>query len=294
MIIGIGGVNIDFKYALHTNELNSSNVADFTQSYGGVMRNVLENLGKLNLDVSLVSFVGKDILGDAVLEYSKKYMDVSLVKRTEEPTGTYAAFSYENDLLIGASSINLKFSVDYLKQIEKHLIKAEMLVFDSNLDKESISYLINLGTKYNIKTVLVGVSGPKMKNVPEDLNGLYLSIHNLGEIKTYLGLKLDGLSLNKKMKEKGVKHSIITNGKECVFCNKYTIKVKENPNFIDPTGLGDAFSAGVIYGDMKEFSIEYACVIGMTNSYYTGETKLTVRDDLTEEKLLKEVDSYHD
>ena len=28
----------------------------------------------------------------------------------------------------------------------------------------------------------------------------------------------------------------------------------------------------------------------MTNSYYTGETKLTVRDNLTEEKLLKEVD----
>ncbi len=294
MIIGIGGVNIDFKYTLYTNELNSSNKADFTQSYGGVMRNVLENLGKLNVDVSLVSFVGHDYLGDAVLEYSKKYMDVSLVKRVEGPTGTYAAFSYDNDLLIGASSINLDFSVDYLKQIEKHLIKAEMLVFDSNLDKESISYLINLGNKYNIKTVLIGVSGPKMKNVPDDLNGLYLSIHNLGEIKTYLNLNLDGTSLNKKMKEKGVKHSIITSGKESVFYNKYTIKVKENPNFIDPTGLGDAFSAGVIYGDIKGFSLEYACLIGMTNSYYTSETKLTVRDDLTEEKLLKEVDTYND
>lgn len=294
MIIGIGGVNIDFKYALKTNELHSSNQADFTQSYGGVMRNVLENLGRLNVDVSLVSFVGKDFLGDAVLEYSSKYMDISLVKRTEEPTGTYAAFSYDDDLFIGASSINLKFSLEYLKKIEKHLIKAEMLIFDSNLDKESISYLIKLGNKYNIKTVLIGVSDPKMKNVPEDLNGLYLAIHNIGEIKTYLNLKLDGISLNKKMKEKGVKNSIITNGKECVFCNKYTIKVKENPNFIDPTGLGDSFSAGVIYGDVKGYSLEYACVIGMTNSYYTGETKLTVRDDLTEEKLLKEVDKYYD
>ena len=36
-----------------------------------------------------------------------------------------------------------------------------MLVFDSNLDKESISYLISLGNKYNIKTVLIGVSDPK-------------------------------------------------------------------------------------------------------------------------------------
>lgn len=294
MIIGIGGVNIDFKYELETNELNSSNKANFTQSYGGVMRNVLENLGRLNVDVSLVSFVGKDFLGDAVLEYSRKYMDISLVKRVEGPTGTYAAFSYDNDLFIGASSINLDFSVNYLKQIEKHLIKAEMLVFDSNLNKESISYLISLGNKYNIKTVLIGVSGPKMKNVPEDLNGLYLSIHNMGEIKTYLNLNLDGLSLNKKMKEKGVKHSIITDGKKSVFYNKYTLKVKANPNFLDPTGLGDSFSAGVIYGDIKGFSLEYACVIGMTNSYYTSETKLTVRDDLTEEKLLKEVDLYYD
>ena len=294
MIIGIGGVNIDFKYELETNKLNSSNQATFTQSYGGVMRNVLENLGRLNVNVSLVSFVGKDILGDAVLEYSKEYMDISLVKRVEEPTGTYAAFSYDDDLLIGASSISLKFSAEYLKKIETHLIKAEMLVFDYNLDKESISYLISLGNKYNIKTVLIGVSDPKMKNVPEDLNGLYLAIHNLGEVRTYFKSKLDGLSLNKMMKEKGVKNSIITNGKKNVFYNKYEIKVKENPNFIDPTGLGDSFSAGVIYGDTKGYSLEYACVIGMTNSYYTGETKLTVRDNLTEEKLLKEVELYYD
>ena len=89
-----------------------------------------------------------------------------------------------------------------------------------------------------------------MKNVPEDLNGLYLAIHNLGEVRTYFKSKLDGLSLNKMMKEKGVKNSLLQMVKN-VFYNKYEIKVKENPNFIDPTGLGDSFSAGVIYGDTK-------------------------------------------
>lgn len=294
MIIGIGGVNIDFKYTLQTNQLNSSNEATFKQSFGGVMRNVLENLGKLNQDVYLVSFVGQDALGEAVLDYSKKYMNISLVKKTNKQTGTYVALSYQNDLVIGASSVDLAFSLDYLKSIEKTLIKASMLLFDSNLDAQSIAYLINLGNTYNIKTVLIGVSVPKMKNVPKDLKGLYLSIHNIDEINAYLNTKTDPVSLNKLMKQKGVKHSIITHGKSPLSYNTYKIDIKENPNFVDPTGLGDAFSAGVIYGDMKGYTIEYACVIGMTNAYYKAQSSETVRHDLTEQKLLKEVDSYYD
>lgn len=294
MIIGIGGVNIDFKYTLHTQKLQSSNEATFSQAYGGVMRNILENLGKLGQKVSLVSFVGNDILGDAVLTYSKQYMDISLVKRTNKPTGTYVALSYQNELLIGASSIDLSFSLDYLKSIEKHLMKADMLLFDSNLDRQSIAYLIELGNKYQIKTVLIGVSVPKMVNLPDNLEGLYLAVHNLAELQAYFQTDAEGLTLNQQMKQKGVKHSIITNSKANITYNTYEIQVKANKNFKDPTGLGDAFSSGVIYGDIKGYTIEFATVIGMTNSYYTCETFDSVRSDLTEEKLIEEVERYYD
>ncbi|MFA5719776.1 MAG: PfkB family carbohydrate kinase [Acholeplasmataceae bacterium] len=294
MIIGIGGVNIDFKYTLHSNKLHSSNEATLTQTYGGVIRNVLENLGKLNQDVYLVSFIGDDYLGKDIINYSKQYMDVSLVEKTDKPTGTYVALSYQQELLIGASSIDLSFSLDYLKKIEDKLIKADMLIFDSNLSKESISYLIELGSKHHIKTILIGVSVPKMKNLPDSLAGLYLSIHNMDEIKAYLKSESDGLSLNKTLKQKGVKHSIITDGKNNLYYNTYQIQVKENKQILDSTGLGDAFSSGVIYGDIKGYTIEYACVIGNTNSYYTTMTIDSVRRDLSEEKLLKEVDEYYD
>lgn len=294
MIIGIGGVNIDYKYALKTNNLYSSNEAVLKMSYGGVIRNVLENLGRLSLPVKLVSFVGNDTLGDQILEYSKEFMDVSLVKRTSDSTGTYTALSYENDLFIGVSSMNLSGMKAYLLSIEKELIQADFLVFESNLDKDTIRYLIELGNKYGIKTVLIGVSDPKMTNVPRELGGLYLAIHNKGESIAYHKQTVPLLELNALWKEKGVKHTIITDGKRQVAYNGYLIDVKENKNFKDPTGLGDAFSSGVIYGDSKGYTIEYACVIGMTNSYYTAETLETVRKDLNETTLKKEVKKYYD
>ena len=69
----------------------TSNPARIRTSYGGVARNVAENLARLGQPVKLISVVGRDRRGDELLEYTAAAgVDVSAVLRTDlYPTGFY-------------------------------------------------------------------------------------------------------------------------------------------------------------------------------------------------------------
>ena len=60
---------------------------------------------------------------------------------------------------------------------------------------------------------------------------------------------------------------------------------------VDVTGAGDSFTSGIIHGFIKGVSTKDSVEFAMTNSYYTIQSKNTVRDNLTKENLQKERDN---
>lgn len=301
-IFGIGGINTDHKYHISSKiNLYTSNIATSSYSYGGVIRNVLENLGRLGENVTLLSVVGNDLRGEDIINYSKEFMKVDKILRTDKPTGSYVAITEpEGDMFLGLAVMDnmIDLNINYLKKYEEDLKRADYIVIDSNLDMETINYLIALAKKYYIKLIIVGVSGPKTANLPLNLKGVYLAIHNLDESQSYFNSSLDDIKLLTSFwVDRGVEISVVTNGVHNVCYQAkgekvIEVPVKKSKHFVDATGAGDSFSSGVIYGLANNNTLRNSITLGLVNSYYTVASTDSVRKNLTSETLLKEMEKY--
>ena len=93
-LVCIGGAVLDRKY--HARKpliFETSNPVDGYRSFGGVARNVAENLARLEVAVSFISIVGDDDTGRSILRHLRDLgADVSqVITTTERPTAEYAA-----------------------------------------------------------------------------------------------------------------------------------------------------------------------------------------------------------
>ena len=71
-IIVIGGANLDIKAkSLAVNHFGTSNPSRISTSPGGVARNIAHNLARLGASVGLITVIGDDHQGEAVLEATK-------------------------------------------------------------------------------------------------------------------------------------------------------------------------------------------------------------------------------
>ena len=91
-VLVIGSACIDIVGVLKGElQAGTSNPAQIRTSYGGVGRNVAENLSRLGQPVNLLTVVGEDQNGDLLLKtIAEAGVDVEAVRRTSQhPTGTY-------------------------------------------------------------------------------------------------------------------------------------------------------------------------------------------------------------
>ena len=85
-VLVIGASSLDVVARLHDGlQMETSNPARIRTSFGGVARNVAENLARLGQPVSLLSVIGKDRIGEDLLAYTRQAgVDVSAVYSTDK------------------------------------------------------------------------------------------------------------------------------------------------------------------------------------------------------------------
>src|SRR5690606_22967949 len=96
---------------------------------------------------------------------------------------------------------------------------------------------------------VIPVSSPKMKHMPQDLNGIRYFICNRDEAESYLNVKLDTFSHYDKavnmLMQKGAEHVVLTLGEHGVMVGNegkvVHYKAIATRNIVDVTGAGDAF-----------------------------------------------------
>ena len=300
LVVCIGAANIDYKLtALAQIKLETSNPIKSSLSMGGVIRNVAENCGRLGMNVSLISIVGKDNAGQSIIDHLNGLCATQRVNKVDSRhTGSYyAVLNNDGELVAGLADMEIcaYMNQDWISQHENFLKQANLIVVDTNVESSCMTYILDFSQNYKKKLVVVGVSTIKMNRLPEHPFHLYSGIFNLDESRSYFKSEDDIESLARRWVDLGLENVIITQGtKPVIYANKQEVlsfPIFPTKNIVDVTGAGDSFIAGCLYGLNKGMDFKESIPYGLTNSHYTVQHPLSVRTNLS--AILLEEEKEH-
>ena len=303
-VMCIGAANLDRKLrSIAAMQLGTSNPATAEEVYGGVARNIAENLARLNLPTALLTALGDDAAGRSLQDHAERAgIDTrGSLKLSETATGTYTAIlDAHGELVVALADMALydRITPEFLASRLPQRSAAAMTVADLNLPADSIAALLAGARADNVPLMIVAVSQPKMARLPADLSGLRLLILNRGELETRAGRALpteaDVRDACRAMQAQGARDVIVTCGGQGVFHTKGGELVwlaAHQVEVVDVTGAGDAFSAAVcwsLYQGSEDLTL--ACRRGLKVAAMTLETPDTVSPMLAADVL----DEIHD
>lgn len=303
-IVCIGAANLDRKFFVNEALIHgTSNPIQSAQSVGGVARNIAENLGRLGENVALITARGNDSEWKTISDLSSPFINLDFAEHIEgQSTGCYTALiSNEGEMEYGLADMDI---YDYLTPEvlikQTYILKrAKCIIADLNTPKVSLDFLCAYAEKYDIRLVLIPVSGPKMNRLPSNLAPVEWLIVNRDETEAHFNITINSddelLESAAMWNDAGVSHVIVTNGvKSIAYSSKndggkvYSVIASET--VVDVTGAGDSFSSAIVHGWLKGYAIDDVIKMAMMNSKKTIETPFTVRQDLSEKQLIKDME----
>jgi pseudouridine kinase len=299
----IGAANLDRKLrSLSGIALHTSNPASQTESFGGVARNIAENLARLGTAVALLTATGKDSSGAALLAHAQSLgIDTGgTLQLPDAASGTYTAvLDRDGEMVVALADMALYDRLDpaFVDSRQAHIADSALVVADLNLPLETVDALIAQARRCDaplVPLVLVAVSEPKMARLPRDLSGVRLLIMNRGELAARVGRALTGdASLDAAVLEvraQGARDLVVTRGAEGVLFTRGDAVVRLDAPVtpvVDVTGAGDAFAAAVCWSLIQDSDdLELACRRGLALSALTIGVPQTVHPQLGPDSLM--------
>ncbi|HEU4778044.1 MAG TPA: carbohydrate kinase [Telluria sp.] len=304
-IVCLGAANLDRKLRSNaTLKMGTSNPARQDESFGGVARNIAENLARLSTPVSLITVIGDDTSGKALLAHAEAAgIDVRGTLRLQGVcTGTYTAVLDDHgEMMLALADMALYDSLTpaFLDSRQPQRNVAALTVADMNLPTETLQLLLADAARDAIPLVIVAVSQPKMARLPQDLRGLRLLILNQGELETRVGrtvkTEAELLAACREVQAQGAQDVIVTRGGTGVaYTTPGGLAHLEAPDahIVDVTGAGDAFSAAVCWSLFHgSDDLSLACRRGLRLSAMTLECEETVCPYLSAD-ILAEIHNF--
>jgi len=279
-ILVIGATNIDI-IGISNQEMihQDSNPGRVEIKFGGVGKNISENLYRLAEPVELLTFIGGGAFGESVEHHLQKLnitYDHSLVDPTKECGKYLAIHNLDGGMVDGINDFSLIESIqlDFFEGLHEYINRFDTLVFDTNLSE---AVLVALIQKYQDKMIIVdGVSQTKVKRIQTVLPMIDLLKVNQNELSSLLNKPITDIILGvKELIEQGLKHVVVTSGSEPITYNIekriYQTLIFEPKNVISSVGAGDALLSGIIYGLHLGKSIHEAINYGKKAASFTME-----------------------
>lgn len=290
----VGGMVMDLRgRPEHLLQLYTSNPGSLQQIPGGVGRNIAENLLRLGWNPLIISAVGDDLTGDALLNHSE-VLGLSLegvAQISGERTAVYLAILDQiGDLhtAIADMSIFEHLSPERILSYAEEIVQAPIVIIDTNLPQRTITTLCHLCAEREIPLFVEPVSVEKSQK----LHGLLSKVTYLSPNQDELGA-LAGLPVRDQQEirqatehllDQGVGNILLTMGKNgAILANHdglYQFPAF-SANVRDVTGAGDSFVAGVVAGLLWGQSLDRALLYGLATAKLTVETTETVAPRLS-------------
>lgn len=303
-VLVIGAAALDILGKLRKELLpETSNQAHIRTAFGGVARNVAENLARMGQPVTFITAVGKDYPGDRLLEgLVAAGVNIDHVLRTDNrPTSSYlGVLNSRGSLQLALDDMRAmrELTPEYIKEHASLFAEASALFVDTNLPKDTLRTAVSLARRAHIPIVADPTSrGLALRLVPY-LSRLALTTPNLAEATVMCNQSLDGqaewdpASAAKCLVSQGVKIAIITLAEQGVcYATSETsgqIPAIRTP-IADPTGAGDALTAAVMFALLNDIHLDDAVRLGVSAATLTLRNHGAVVPDLTLQRLYDEL-----
>ena len=288
----IGGANVDVK-ARSTARATSqtSNPGHGSMTPGGVARNIAENIARLGDRVQLISVVGRDPMGDNLLQHTTAAgVRVEHVVRSDRPTGTYTAvLDVDGELIVAIADMEAtaELGPEQLHNARDVIAAAGVLVLDGNLSVDALDYALDLSL--GVRTIFEPVSVPKATGLKDAIDGRVFAITpNRDELAALTDsptrsdrqVRSAALSLHAR----GVELVWVRLGERGSLLSSadHAIEIPAVPTAVqDVTGAGDSMLGAFCHVLLQGGSPEEAARFGHAAAALTLASPHTVRPDLT-------------
>ncbi|MGL4763316.1 MAG: carbohydrate kinase family protein [Sarcina sp.] len=271
----------------------NSTPGEVKMSFGGVCRNIAENMARVDANVKFISILGDDANGKAMIRHGQEFgydMSDSLVLEGMT-TPTYLAILDEYGEMVSAvvdvKSID-RMSPEFIETKREIIENAEYVVLDSD-NPVIMEYLL---TNFNTKFILDPVSAEKAKSVKHLIKYFHTIKPNRHEAEILAGFPIiddeDLIRASNYFRELGVEKVFISLDAEGIFYNdgKECGKICAGKvEVVNVTGAGDSFVSGMGYGYLNALSMEDTVKFAIAMSVLTIAHEQTIHPDMCLEKV---------
>jgi pseudouridine kinase len=284
----IGGAHIDRHAVLKQPPVPAtSNPCNVATTFGGVARNVAENLARLGRTVSLISRVGDDESGRSVIAHLTALgIDTSMVSSAPRPTASYTAIlDPDGELVLGLADMDLYDELTPALIDLSRLRRHDLWFADTNIPAETLAHLAANGP---LAADAISVAkSRKLRDLLPRLSLLFATVTQAEEI-AQLGRFSDAVEAARALHRLGTPSGIVTQGAAGIAAwVGDTVRpmpiLPANPRNV--TGAGDALIAGTLFGITAGLTLFDAAPLGLAAAAITVESGATVADNLTVELL---------
>ena len=298
LVIGAAGVDIIGRVRGEL-QARTSSPANIRISFGGVARNLAENLARLGQPVNLISVVGQDEAGAQMLESTRLAgVNVDGVLRSEDfPTGTYlGVVNNEGEMQYALDDMRAIscLTPEYLHSLERWFDQASMVFLDANLPKETIRRVMSIARRKQLPVVADPTSQALAEKLRRYIPRLLMVVPNYREAEILCDRHIsptsrrEALAAAKCLVAQGVEIAIIGLAAfgVCYATSQTSGHVPAlRTAVVDPTGAGDALTATVLFGLLNDIPIDDAVRLGVTAASLTLRHRGSVVPNLSLENL---------
>ena len=288
-IVCIGAAALDRTYiALGKLQTDTSNPVARRDGFGGVARNVAESLARLGHSVELVSAVGDDEPGRALLaDLERVGVGTRHVAcRKERRTAEYAAvLEREGMLAFGLAEMTIfdDFAESDIESIRPTLEHAEAIFADCNLPSVAFESLLSFNRANGNRLVVDTVSAAKAVRLPHVLSGIDLLFVNEIEAAALLG-PMTAPEAAAALRRRGAGAVVVSSSERGLLladaAETTAFEAASDVPIVDVTGAGDALIAGTLHGLVRGEALRAAVRTGMSLATLTLACEGAVRADL--------------
>lgn len=298
LVIGSAGVDLVGR-AANPLQTRTSNPGSLRLSNGGVARNIAENLARLGAEAILISAVGDDPQGQALLDQAAQAgVDVSHVRTVAgAATGAYlAVLDADGSLHLGLDDMRVvdHLSPDFLTPVLQRYASASAIAVDANLLPDSLAVVAEHARQHQIPLAADPTSTSLASRLGPHLKQLWLVTPNEAEAAVLSPLEVphadihQALAAAKGLVSAGVEMAVITMaefGLGYAWAEGSGHVPAVRTEIADPTGAGDALTAAVIFALLNGIPVDEAVRLGLAAAAHTLGVAGSVAPDLSLELL---------
>lgn len=294
-IIVIGAVNVDICGKSDSQLLlYDSNPGISRISFGGVGRNIAENICRLGEEVDMITVLGDDLYSNELIAASKG-LGINFEHSMFVPGGrcsTYISINNnDGDMMIAVSDMEIyeNMTIEFIETKLDFINSHELVFMDTNLPKAIIEYVAEHCKR---PLIIDPVSTTKAHKILGILDKVTVIKPNIYEAEVLTDIKInddnDVKRAARALVEKGIDRVFIsmadkgvyfTDGEKSGVCSPYKLEV------INTTGCGDSFVAASSWAMLNGSQLEDMAKAGVCASALCANSIDTINREITGEKV---------